>query len=94
MAVLSSVGRSAGVRYGAQETDVMAVRFVVEQHPEGFVAYPLGVEGAVIGEGDTAAEALADCRSALAFHVETFGAEVLQGAEPILDAYLVEAEPA
>ncbi len=73
------------------EHAVVPVRFVIEQHPEGFVAYPLGVEGVVIGEGDTADEALADCRSALAFHVETFGAEVLGGAEPILDAFLVEA---
>ena len=76
------------------ETIVVRVKFVVEQHPEGFVAYPLGVEGAVVGEGNTAAEALADCRSALAFHVETFGPEVLQGAEPILDAYLVDSDAA
>lgn len=55
------------------------IRFVVEQHREGFVAYPLGVEGAVVVEGDTAEEALADARSALAFHVETFGEEVLRG---------------
>lgn len=73
---------------------MIAVRYVIERHPEGYVAYPLGVEGAVLGEGDTAEEALADCRSALAFHVETFGPEVLQGAEPILEAILVEADAA
>lgn len=70
------------------------LRFVIEQHPEGFVAYPLGIEGVVLGEGDTAEEALADCRSALAFHIETFGPEVIQEVGPILDAYLVEAEAA
>ncbi len=70
------------------------IRYVVERHPEGYVAYPLGIEGIVIGEGDTADEALADARSALAFHVETFGPEVLQGSEPILDVYLVDSEAA
>ncbi len=72
---------------------VVWVRYVVEQHPEGFVAWPLGVEGAVVGEGETAEEALQDARSALAFHIETFGPSVLQGAEPILDAFLVTPTP-
>ncbi|MBI2298150.1 MAG: type II toxin-antitoxin system HicB family antitoxin [Armatimonadetes bacterium] len=70
------------------------VRFVVEQHPEGYVAYPLGVEGAVVGEGDTAEETLADCRSALLFHVEAFGPEVLRSAGPILGAFVMDAEAA
>ena len=52
------------------------IRIVVEKQPDGFVAYPLGVKGAVVGEGDTYERALADARSALKFHVETFGPEV------------------
>jgi hypothetical protein len=47
--------------------------FIVEQHPDGFIAYPLGVRGVVIGQGDTGAAALEDARSALSFHIETFG---------------------
>ena len=70
------------------------LKFVVERHPEGYVAYPLGIEGVVMGEGDTADEALADCRSALAFHIETFGPEVLRGSEPILDAFVVDVAAA
>ena len=35
--------------------------------------------GVVVGEGDTYEEALADVRSAIAFHVESFGKEVLVG---------------
>lgn len=38
---------------------------------------PLGVEGVVVGEGDSFDEALADCKSAIRFHVETFGENVL-----------------
>jgi hypothetical protein len=26
---------------------------VVEKHPEDYVAYPLGLKGVVVGEGDT-----------------------------------------
>jgi predicted RNase H-like HicB family nuclease len=43
----------------------------VEKHPDGFVAYPLGLKGVVVGEGDTAEEALGDVKSAVRFHIET-----------------------
>ena len=49
--------------------------FIVEQHTDGFIAYPLGVRGVVIGQGDTEADALENARSALEFHIETFGDE-------------------
>ena len=29
------------------------LKFVVEKHRDGYVAYPLGLKGAVVGEGDT-----------------------------------------
>lgn len=51
------------------------VKVIVEKHPDGYVAYPLGVKG-VVGQGDTYEAALADIQSALRFHVETFGSEV------------------
>lgn len=54
------------------------VHFVLEQHPDGFIAYPLGVRGVVIGQGDTKADALEDARSALELHIETFGGESIQ----------------
>jgi hypothetical protein len=27
------------------------VKIIVEKHPDGYVAYPLGVQGAVVGQG-------------------------------------------
>ena len=48
-------------------------KVVVEKHPDGYVAYPLGFKGTVVGEGDTYDEALSDVKSAIAFHIETFG---------------------
>ncbi len=51
-------------------------KIIVEQHPEGFIAYPLGLNGVIIGEGDTYEEALQDVNSAIKFHIETFGGYV------------------
>jgi len=52
------------------------VKIIVEKHPEGYVAYPVGLKGVVVGEGDTYEEALADVKSAIRFHMETFGKEM------------------
>ncbi|NSW82987.1 MAG: type II toxin-antitoxin system HicB family antitoxin [Syntrophothermus sp.] len=52
-------------------------KIIVEKHPDGYVAYPVGLKGVVVGEGDTYEEALADVKSAIRFHIETFGEEVL-----------------
>ncbi len=54
-----------------------SIKVVVEHHSEGYVAYPLGLKGVVVGEGDTYAEALEDVESAIQFHIESFGEEVL-----------------
>jgi predicted RNase H-like HicB family nuclease len=69
-------------------------RFIVEQHPDGFIAYPLGVQGVVVGQGDTREEALEDARSALEFHIETFGADVLEIQNDVLAAFVDEADVA
>jgi len=53
------------------------IKVIVEKHPDGYVAYPLGLRGIVVGEGDTYEEAIADVRSAIRFHIETFGNEVI-----------------
>lgn len=70
------------------------LKIIVEKHPDGYVAYPLGVKGVVVGQGDSYGEALADVRSAVAFHVETFGADVLEGQDGVLEAFVAEAEVA
>lgn len=67
------------------------VKIVVEKHPDGYVAYPLGIKGIVVGEGDTYEEVLKDVRSALAFHLETFGPDSLDVDPPVLEAFVAEA---
>lgn len=58
------------------------IKIIVEKHPEGYVAYPVGLKGIVVGQGDTYEDALADISSAIAFHVETFGQDVLVFSRP------------
>lgn len=67
------------------------LKFIIEQHSDGFVAYPLGLQGVVVGEGDTYDEALDDAKSAAKFHIETFGEEAFTGESPLVDAFIVEA---
>ena len=70
------------------------MKIVIEQHPDGFVAYPLGLKGVVVGQGDTYDAALADVKSAIAFHIETFGREVLEDESPVIEAFITEAQVA
>jgi len=44
----------------------------------------------VIGEGDTYEEALADVKSAIQCHIETFGEEVFENESPVLEAFVAE----
>jgi predicted RNase H-like HicB family nuclease len=67
------------------------VKIIVEKHAEGCVAYPLGMKGVVVGEGSTCEEALADVKSAIRFHIETSGADVLPDDSPLLEAFIAEA---
>lgn len=56
---------------------VKNVKIIVEKHADGYVAYPIGLKGVVVGEGDTYEEAFADAKSGIQFHIETFGLEML-----------------
>jgi predicted RNase H-like HicB family nuclease len=65
-------------------------KIIVEKHPDGYVAYPLGIKGIVVGQGDTYEGALSDVKSAIRFHIETFGEDVLDVEPPILEAFVAE----
>lgn len=53
-------------------------KIIVEKHSDGYIAYPLGLKGVVVSEGDTYEEALISVKSAIQFHIETFGDEVFE----------------
>ena len=65
-------------------------KIIVEKHSDGYVAYPLGLKGVVVGEGNSYEEALADVNSAIKFHIDTFGQEVIEGEPAILEAFIAE----
>ncbi len=67
------------------------IKIIVEKHPDGYVAYPLGLKGVVVGEGNTYEEALADVKSTIRCHIETFGEEVMEQDSPVLEAFVAEA---
>src|SRR2546429_6666356 len=69
------------------------MKIVIEKHSDSYVAYPLGLKGVVVGQGDTYDQALADVKSAIQFHIETFGKDVMED-DAVLDAYLVEEQVA
>ena len=39
------------------------IKIIIEKHPEGYVAYPLGLKGVIVGEGDTYEEASQEVRN-------------------------------
>jgi predicted RNase H-like HicB family nuclease len=65
------------------------LKIIVEKHPDGYIAYPLGMKGVVIGEGDTYEGALADVKSAIQFHIETFGNDAYD-TEDLIETFIAE----
>jgi predicted RNase H-like HicB family nuclease len=56
------------------------MKIVVERRPDAYIAYPLGLKGVAIGQGDTYEQALADATAAARFHIETFGPQMILSA--------------
>ena len=70
------------------------LKIIIEKHSDGYVAYPIGLKGIVLGEGNTYDEALSDVKSAINFHIETFGQDMLTEDLPVLEVFVAEAEAA
>jgi predicted RNase H-like HicB family nuclease len=66
-------------------------KIVVEKHSDGYIAYPLGMKGTIVGEGESYEDALANVKSAIRFHIETFGNEALSEESPLIEAFIAEA---
>ncbi|MBM4463906.1 MAG: type II toxin-antitoxin system HicB family antitoxin [Chloroflexi bacterium] len=50
----------------------------------------MGLKGIVVGQGDSYEQALSDVKSAIRFHIETFGHEMLELEPPVLEAFIAE----
>ena len=68
------------------------IKVIVQRAEDGYVAYPLGIKGVVVGDGNTFEEALENVKSAINFHLKTFGDEVLEQMAASEDIYVTEAE--
>ncbi|HMF33322.1 MAG TPA: type II toxin-antitoxin system HicB family antitoxin [Candidatus Lokiarchaeia archaeon] len=66
-----------------------SLKIIIEKHPEGYVAYPLGMRGIIVGEGDTYEQALEDVKSAIRFHIETFGDQDFE-SDDIVETFIDE----
>jgi len=62
-----------------------SIKIIVEKHTDGYIAYPLGHKGVIVGEGESYDEALNDVKSAIRFHIETFGPDSV-GTDSVLEA--------
>jgi predicted RNase H-like HicB family nuclease len=89
-AILKLSVKSIAFNVGAKDFLMKHFKIIVEKHPDGYVAYPLGLKGVVVGQGETYEAVLADIKSAISFHLETFGPEVLEVDPPILEAFVAE----
>ena len=84
-----ALGHQELVQY---DTSMGELTIVIEKHSDGYVSYPIGLNGVVVGEGDTFDEVLADVNSAIHVHIETFGREFLEEQSPLLDSFLTDSE--
>ena len=67
------------------------IKIIVEKHADGYVAYPLGLKGVVVAAGDTYEQALTEVKSAIQFHLDTFGKDALSDDEsPVMEAFIAE----
>jgi len=77
-------------RYNIPLRIMKGIKIIIEKHPDGFLAYPISLKGVVVGAGDTYDEALADVKSAIKFHIESFGVEVFKDNDEILETFIAE----
>ena len=68
------------------------IKIIVEKHAGGYIAYPLGVKGSCVGQGDTFDEAFACVKNMLVEYVEVFGQDVLEDIieSPIQEVFVAE----
>ncbi|MBI5816556.1 MAG: type II toxin-antitoxin system HicB family antitoxin [Nitrospinae bacterium] len=66
------------------------IKIVVEKHPDGYVAYPVGLKGVVVGQGDSYEDALADVRSAVKTHIEVFGEDAFDPGDAVTEVFVAE----
>ena len=71
------------------------IKYIVEKHPDTYIAYPLGIKGACVSQGDTYDEALAEVKVMLKGMIETFGSDIIDDVDdPVMAVFVAEGEVA
>lgn len=71
--------------------EIKNLKIIIEKHPDGYIAYPLGLKGVVVAQGDSYEEAMVDIKSAIQFHIETFGTDVFDEEDsPVMEVFVAE----
>ena len=56
-----------------------SLKILIEKHSDGYVAYPLGLKGVVVGEGDSYEETVQNITEAVQLYIESLKAH----SEPV-----------
>lgn len=78
----------------SSQQNTARVKIVIEHFEDGYVAYPLGMKGVIVGQGNSFNEALDDVTSAISAHVKQFGPDVLLDEDAAVEAFIAEAKVA
>jgi len=54
------------------------MKAIIQKTEDGYVAYPVGLKGIVVADGNTYEEAYNNLKEVIMFHIETFGSEVIE----------------
>ena len=66
------------------------IKIIILKEEDGFVAFPIGLKGVVVSDGDSYEEAYRNIKEAIKFHIETFGDAILEDIESPLEAYIAD----
>ena len=67
------------------------IKIIVEKHPDTYIAYPLGIKGSCVGQGETYEEALDCVKEMLVSHIEAVGSGVFEDDDsPVQEAFVAE----
>jgi len=54
------------------------IKIIILKEEDGYIAFPIGLKGVVVNDGDTYEEAYKNIKEAIKFHIETFGDTILK----------------
>ena len=66
------------------------IKIIILKEEDGYVAFPIGLKGVVVSDGDTYEESYNNIKEAIKFHIETFGDAILDEIETPLEAYIAD----